>query len=589
MPNFTSRTNPRGRAKYTADVDACVSYAYELEHRIDHVARFRAHDVDERIWRLEKYVLEELKTFGAGTDAKLWPSYTSNGPRTFWNAIRRATTSNGPRFKIQLPSMIDADIDEFDEMLIETARHEHFAVGVWNSVDEQRMRRGELPLQDQVAWDLGIRGGVFLRPWFDPDAHFPFQVERWDPKTVAYETGPDGLECVYHHYFAPYYRIASKYHVKPEDEHRIQKDNEGNVEVFDCWWIEEDEKGGRHVWNTVALAGGFCLMEPKEHRDIDHLPVYLIRAFGPEVEPNTDYHYTIQRTLDQWETIYTANRDVYPWINRIYTLYGIFLRNSAVGPWFAKQTGFTDEQLKNALRPFSLVQSANPNATIQALQPPGMVSEAKEMLGQMQGEEQRGAVPYSTFGQIPFQLSGFAVNQLQGAVSITAGQMTRMMANAYRLCTDELIQQFRQRGRRVTLKGMDQRRQQFIEEIKRADLRDKYYLQVDIAPELPQDKLQEAQIAQIWAQAGIDPITIADEVLGIADPRGLLKRMIAWKQLNQEMEMEQAAKQAAKAGGVPPQVMPPEEQGFVSQHEQFQPGRQHIAFEELAAAGFATP
>lgn len=600
MPNFASRTSPRGRARYEVDCSEVISYTKNIENQVSHHARIQMHELDERIWRLEKYVLEELNLNPTGTDARLWPSYTDNGPRTYWNAIRRAVTSNPPRMRIKLPSLMDDNLDRFEEMLIETDRHEHFTYGLWSQIDEQRLRRGERPFQDDVAWQLAIRGGVFLRPWLNPDAsRFPFSCPIWDPKTVAYEQGEDGLEFACHHYSQPYYQVERLYYPETEskrDELRNSKDVDGNIETFDAWWMEYDRNGKGHVWNAVVTAGGFELLPAKEHRDLDHLPVYLMRSFGPTVEPNPNYHYTAQKELDAWETIYSANRDIYPWINRVMTLYGLYLRSGAIGPWFAKRTGLNDEQLKNAIRPFQVVQSNNPDAMLQALQPPQMAAEAKELLSQLQGAEQRGGVPYSMFGTIPFQLSGFAVNQLQGSVSITAGEIAKTLANAYRICTDEIIQQFRQRGRRVTLKGMDTRRQQFIEEIKRADLRDKYYLEVEIAPEVPIDKLQQAQIAREWKQIGIDTTTIIDEVLKLPSPREVYRRIIAEKQLMAELEQrameEEAAMQQEQGGpmnGASPELVPPEVAGLLSQHAGFAPSWQQTPYESMDAAGFAVP
>lgn len=592
MPNLAYRGG-QGRAKYRADCDKIVEYCRNIENRVDHTTRIGLHRLDEKIWRLEKYTLEELQAVGGKAgDARLWPSFTSNGPRTYWQALRRAITANSPRFRIQIPGMIDEDEDDaelYAAQMMEIDRHEHFSVGLWNSVDEQRIRRAQLPFQDQLAWFMSLRGGVFIRPWFESEKRYPFQVPMWDPMTVAYDVCEDGLEYVCHHYRTPLGTVKARYDVD-ESDHKLATDEEGNIEIYDAWWLEY-VKGEPHIWNAVACGDGYPLLEAYEYRDLDHIPVYLVRTFGPDVENSEDYRQVGYQTQAAWETIYTANRDVYPWINRVLTLNALYLRQHAIGPWLAKDTGFNAEQLRNALQPFQIIQTRNPNASIQPVSPPEMAGEVKELFNWLTGAEQRGSVPYSIFGQIPFELSGFAVNQLQGAVSIQAGQLAKMMGWVYRLATDELIQQFRQRGKKVTIAGFDQRRRQFIEDIKRAELRDKYHLEVDMSPELPSDKLQQAQVAQLLSGVGIDPITILDEVLKVASPREIMKRIIAWQTLQTEMkqqgEMEQMEKAEEEGGGMPPQILPPEAQGLLAQHAQFAPSPQHIPFEALAAAGFA--
>lgn len=592
MPRFTKKsTSTATRTKrYEVDHDKAVDYCAALERRVDHVARYRMHEEDEALWRLERYTLEELKLVGQGVDPRQWPSFTSNSPRTYWNAIRRATTSHTPLLRVQLPGMPMEQGDDFElykAMLDETSRHERFGYGVLHSIDEQAVKRGMRPFQDNLAWHLAIRGGVFIRPWFDPDARNNFRVDLWDPRTVSYEPGEDGLDYVCHHYSEPEYSVLQRYYVTDEDQKRkLKPDEAGNIDIYDIWWCEYDDKGKEHIWSIVVAAGGCVLQEAYEHRDMDHVPVFLVRTFGPDIESIPE-HKNITRTVEgSWETIYTANKSIYPWINRITTLYALYLRNSAIGPWHARGTDANEEQLRKALQPFQIVQSRRADATIQPLTPPAMAGEVKEFFQYLQGAEQRGSVPYSVLGQIPFELSGFAVNQLQGAVAIPAGEVTKSMGWVYRLAIDELIQQFRQRAKngRVTVKGMDSRKAQFIEDIKRSELRDKYFLDVKIAPELPSDQLQMANVAKMLSDMGIDPITIMDEYLNIENPREVLQRMGIWQMFQAEVQQKIAAQQQ-QGSGVAPNVASPEVMGQTEQHNQFQPGPQHIGNEQRLALG----
>jgi hypothetical protein len=601
MPRFTTRSGSK-KGKYQLDpanVRELTGFAKYLETRHDHVTRFNLHRLDERILRCEKYTLEELRTQN-NTDPSMWPSVTSNGPRTYWNAVRRATTSNSARVRVRLPGFPgpEVDVDLYEHMLTETARHEHFAYGALEAVDEQRLRRGDRPVQDNLAFYLGIRGGVFMRPWYKKDARTPFDLAVWDPKTVVYEPGSEMLDFVCHHYKTTFYDAVDRYYEKFEDAkgykdaHTAAKrllgaDDSGNVEIYDIWWCEYDGKGDPHIWSAVIGSGDYVLQDATEWRDLDTNPVFLVRSFGPDVELEADYNDIRRGTTDRWETIYTANRDIYPWINRILTLYGLYLRNGAIGPWHANQTGMTQEQLMNANRPFNMIQTDRAGATIQPLGNAQMAPEVKEFLNWMSNAEQRGGVPFSVFGQIPFEISGFAVNQLQGAVGIVAEPMAKAMGWCYRMAVDSWIQQFRARGGSVSVYGKDTRQKQFLEEISRAQLRDKYSLDVEISPELPVDKLQQANIAVAWKNAGIDPITIADQVFKVDDPRELAKRIVVWEQMVAEIQAEAQPQQAALPPGMNPEVLPPELNGMTQQHNQFQRSAQQTSDEELAAAGMA--
>jgi hypothetical protein len=558
MPDFYRE----GRS--VADVQTSIlGRVSMLENRPDIRARFLQHDDDYKLWRLEKYTLEEVTTFAQ--NAAEWPSATLNGPRTLWNAVRRSVTANPPRFRIALPGLTinPNDSENFAYVLGETSRHERFARGLFQSMDEQRIRRGQQLFQLQLAFYVAIRGGAFARVWFDPDRKiYPFSVALWDPRTVVYEGGLDSLSFACHHYRAPLYDIRESWpDVAGIDG--LQADQDGNVEVYDAWWLQDGK-----AYNCVFTTS-LTLKPSTEVPKLDHLPVFMVRMAGPDIEALWDQMGDTKPVLDAWESIYATNKTTYPWMNRIATLYGLYLRDAAIGSRVASGTGLPNDpaQVEKALKPFKVL--IGQNIDVKTVAPPSMAAEAKEFFAFLQGEEQRGGVPYSTFGTTQFQLSGFAINQLQGALSIMTQPVQQAMEWMYRLCADEAIQQFRQRGKRtLEIRGMDQRRQQFIEQIKRSDIRDKYYMEVEILPESPVDELQRAQIGEAWKSMGIDPITIMDEVLHIDDPRQVLNRSLAWQMLQQLLLAPVAPPQAAAppkgvGAGVPGEMapVPPEMMG----------------------------
>src|SRR5690606_29719891 len=98
----------------------------------------------------------------------------------------------------------------------------------------------------------------------------------------------------------------------------------------------------------------------------------------------------------------------------------------------------------------------------------------------------------------------------------------------------------------------------------RADLRDKYSLEVEIRPELPQDQLQTAQVAAQLQQVGVDPLTLFDEVLKLSSPRDILRRSVLWQTMQQEMQMEAQTAMTDATGMPPPEAQPPEARGIRS-------------------------
>lgn len=534
MPKYKSRD----------DVIARVS---QLDTRTDTQARYAAHDEDEHVWALRKYVLEEIATFG-GNPAE-WPSVTLNGPRTYWSAVRRSVTASRPHIKVDLPPIGEGE-EPLRKVLEETARHERFAMGILEENDEVRIRRGLQPLQLDMAWQMAIRGGSIARVWLDPNSSPQFNIALWDPRTVVYDPGDRGLDFAARRYYRPLTEIQQRY--PKVDTSRLAADAFGRVMVYDCWWMD-----GNEAWNAVYTDGA-DLMEA-EHMQDDHLPVFLVRAFGPDIDGAHDQTDQADRTTKEWESIYTANRETYKLLNRIATLYSLYLRRGAIGPYVGRIGVQSAEEATKALRPFGYTEMPTDGVVPQPVVPPQMAAEAKEFFGFLQGAEQRGSIPYSVYGQVQTQLSGFAINQLQGAVSIVSGQIANQMGWLYKLIIDEAFSQFGQRGKKLTVRGVDTRRRGYIEDMKRTDLRKKYFVRVDVTPEMPSDKLQDAQVAAQWAAIGIDPVTILDEVLKVDDPNQVVERMVAWLRLQQEVAAQNpveapanAAQQPGQPGAVPP-------------------------------------
>lgn len=528
-----------------------IAKVNELDTRNDTRARYNGHDEDEHIWNLRPYVLEEVRTFGANPSE--WPSVTLNGPRTYWSAVRRSVTAAAPRIKVELPpiSSDPADANSYRRVLEEAAKHERFARGVLREIDEVRIRRDMQPLQFDMAWQMAIRGGSIARVWLDPNAPAQANVSLWDPRTAVWEPGDNGLSFAARRYWEHLSSVRERFPTASLDG--VSADAYGRVLVYDCWWMDGDR-----AMNAVYTDSADLL--PAEHMQDDHLPVFVVRAFGPDIDGAHDQTDAADRTAKGWESIYTANRATYSLLNRIATLYSLYLRRGAIGPYQGRTGIQSQDELKKALQPFGFVDLPADGIAITPVVPPQMAAEVKELFGFLQGAEQRGSIPYSVYGQVQTQLSGFAINQLQGAVSIVAGQITTQMAWLYRLIIDELFQQFRKRGKKMTVRGTDQRNRPYIEDLKPADIRTKYFVEVTLTPEMPSDKLQDAQVAQTWATVGVDPITLIDSFLkDVEDPAQVVERMVAYQKLQQEIAATAPVQAPSTAGNAPgaPGAVPP--------------------------------
>ena len=70
------------------------------------------------------------------------------------------------------------------------------------------------------------------------------------------------------------------------------------------------------------------------------------------------------------------------------------------------------------------------------VEPLGLLEVAKEtgaFMSLVSGDLQRGSLPHSVYGEVPFQLSGYAINTLRQGVDTIVGKYLRATEKAYHM------------------------------------------------------------------------------------------------------------------------------------------------------------
>lgn len=595
-----------------SEVKEVRDYAYELlsrqQIRLDKYIRI------EQLARLEKWVLEEVSK-RAPEHQDDWPTVTLNEPKTLYNAIRRACGKYPISHRIWLPSLPS------DEELDEINRHERLLIGHYSDVDLLRRRRSEGRLQTDANWFISHRGGVIIRPLIEREAPFtPFRTEIWDPLATVFEPGSTGLAYIAH------FRLVAK-GVLEEDFDREDDsiDRNGNVAIADIWWKGEWQ-GVEGVFNIIV--GPKTILKGPSDGDQDgtedwgkepfeDIPVYVSKIGSPaEQKPagvgaSSSDAIGDKRLEDQWETIFDTNEMMYAWLNRIASLYGLIIRQGAIGPWSVDRKTWNDfkDKLGPMFKPFGII----PTTDVGPVQSPQIADAAKEFFAFLQGAEQRGGVPYASYGMVPFQLSGFGINQLQGGIEIAALPVSQTLEDMYWLADDEILRQARKLKGKFKVKGTDNAGKPFLEDIAGAKLDKNYIVQTSVKLALPQDELMRAQIAQLLGDLGVSKLTIFDQILELQDPHGEYERGLneqadqdpVIKAMNMAKALAQAKKpqlanwvltayvqpalnamqQGPKPATPSPEIQPPESRGQLEQHEEFQTPPQNVSENAMAAMG----
>ena len=154
------------------------------------------------------------------------------------------------------------------------------------------------------------------------------------------------------------------------------------------------------------------------------------------------------------------------------------------------------------------------------------------------GELQRGPLPHSVYGELPFQLSGYAINTLRQGVDTIVGKYLRAIEKAYQMMFSIIADQYASGAyKAMEVAGMDRNRIYFSEEITPDIIEGTGAVEVHLVGQLPQDDMTKFSMAQI-AREGPTPLlsdrAIRDRILAIQDADQMddaIKEQLAEKML----------------------------------------------------------
>lgn len=447
-------------------------------------------DTDYDLWR--------MKPYNAG---KGYYSYTTNSPRVLADKVIAMLCQAKLQIRIPTDKLLGTDREVASNL-------ERFLYGCINVNDERLMHLNQPILRDAMAWLATIRGGFALRVFVKKKGKgitIP-EIVPWDLYHTAYGMGEDGV------IWAAHTRKATRASVIDEYP-KIKLGNEDEVEVIDYW----DTK------NNGVIAGGEWAKKLEPH-ELDYCPVFIIFVgASPSVISDT-YQDTEAERL---QTLYSANRLLYPAISKTVSDLQTIVRRGVKTPIVThtedgKSPIDTDIYQVEKAATISLKIGEDIRPLLQETMP----RDAGALLQIMDSESQRGGVPHSTYGELGFRLSGFAINQLQGSIITVVSPFLQSMGRGYTLLSDALMNQFVSGGfDPIEVMGRTSTGEVFgyptKEKIKASDLKADWRPEIELVPTLPKDDAQRYQLANL-ARMGEPPLlsmdTIRDEILNIQDP-----------------------------------------------------------------------
>ena len=487
------------RRKATEIIDMVESHytsTYPLRDRMEQ---------DHKLYRLEPY--------DAGDGYR---SYTSNEPQVMADKIISWLTS--AEMVVRIPfSGNERDQRDADN------QKERFLTGIIRAADENLSMRLLPPLRDQLAWYTTLRGWYAGRVLLikNDKGETNIDITPWDPLNTFWCEGDDGLDWACYRMRKSPSEIAKQYKVKSGD---LGEDTEESIFVYDFYDRED---------NYVVMQDR--LLKKRTKHGYDGVPCFVgMVGSAPLVqsdEVGTD------AIADFGESVFKHNRENFENNNfMMSTMLELTARSRKQGLKVKSRDGTKslEEDPYQEGSEISLAQG-------EEVEPLGMLEMAKEsgaFMGLVSSEVQRGGLPYSIYGELQFQLSGYAINTLRQGIETVLSPRIQALERAYRQIFNIISEQYGSgKFKSVEVSGRDRERMYFSAEISPDIVKKGGDPEVSIMSQLPQDDMSKMSMAQI-AREGEVPllpdIFIRDMILGLQDADQLddvIKEQIAEKAL----------------------------------------------------------
>jgi len=444
----------------------------------------------------DDYNLYIMRPYDAGDG---YESYTSNEPRTYADKI--VSWMSAAELVIRIPN-----IEEPREKREMNDAKEKFLIGLFRGADERLRRRLQPSLREQLSWYTALRGWYAGRALLHIDSKEQTQIDitPWDPMHTYWGEGEEGLSWACYRIQKTKGEILQQYGITLDEQ-----DDETPIDVFD-YYDEED---------NIVCTQDAILKQPTPH-NAGRVPIF-IGMVGPQpLIQNLDETSVTDTIADYGESVFVGNRQIYDKHNfTMSVMMEMVARSRKQGIKITSRDGqkTLDEDPYKAGAEVALSQGEN-------IEPLGLMEVARETgayMGLVSGELQRGAIPHTVYGDLQFQLSGFAINTLRQGIDSVLRPRVTAMEDAYAQIAHLLCDQYATgMYDPIEVSGRDRNRSFFTEAIPPEAMGMSGMPEITIVSQLPEDDMSRMSMAQM-ARDGQTPLLsdnyVRDKILGLQD------------------------------------------------------------------------
>jgi len=357
---------------------------------------------------------------------------------------------------------------------------ERFAYGVLEQCDEELRDLVQIEAHDQFSWFTPNRGWLIALALFrnlDDGRSVPM-LRPWDPLNTYWQVGKDGLAWACTKMMKTVADIRAEYPgvtiLGEEDDERT---------VYNFWTPEK---------NSVFTEDKEVLKKWTAHGS-PRVPVIIVPV---PTQPNIWSESVANSADDYGESVLATNRSIYPFISEVMSI-TLDLLEKARQPAAIAFTAEEDTEFEEDPQRQRGVSYMGEKDKFQVLPAPETTKDAIQFMQMALGMVQRGDLPFTTYGEIQFALSGYAITQLNQQLLTVIGPQTRAMARGYEQILNLFLDQYVSgQFNPITVRGLGNNRDYMQMEIPPQALMNLAPYKVEVVAELPQDDIAKLTAAQ---------------------------------------------------------------------------------------------
>lgn len=471
-------------------------------------------DRDYRLYRLEKHVNRDRNTELPLADQGA--VYTSNTPKVFadkvisWQSLAELLI-RVPHIE---PGLHDPGVDDLKE---------RFAIGLLRAADDRLISMLQPKLRGAQATFVTLRGGyVGGRALLvkRPDGSTYADITAWDPEQIHWGLDQNGLAWVCHKVRKTWAQIRTEYGAALAAQVFASAKAGGSstdAEASGIWTFDFYD-----AFTNQVVTDSETLKPPTPHGS-PRVPCYLALV-GPA--PVLQSQGVSNLIADVGESAFSQIRELAEKHNDVMS---IMLEIVARARDQTIITESADGRKTLNGNPFEqgTVISTRTGERIYTLDLQRMAQETGAYMQVYSGEYQRGTLPFSSYGETPFQLSGFAITQLRQATETVLSSRIAALQTIYLQIVNLLYDQFMTGAfEGVKLSGVDSHRRYFNQRITPEMLHESCDYTVELKSQLPQDDQGKWQMADVAKRNELlSDIDILDSVLELEDSQQAIDKL----------------------------------------------------------------